>query len=515
MCAGIMVFKPDRKEKDAVLIKYSGYYTLFFFVTAIVNQYDTWLTLPPVSIHQWRQADGQALAWHYAQGLELFNPMQFNLFQVCDAHAIGELPLLYWFSGLISQYFQFPAYPLRWISLVLMFAGFWAFGWLLLQRTHKPVLAALGTAVLMSSPMLVYYGVSFLPDAPAFFMLLIMGACLWRAEQRQSAFWIGMAAVFAALAMMLKISMAILPFSLIMTWAMGKRQKQWSASTVWGNQAPFWAIVAMIGVVAWCRWWIFQYNTQHHADYFFADIRPIWWYNGPEILEILKGICFFGLPAYASAGLYLACLGSLILYLKHRKSMAFIWQKSMLFLTFACFSFVLIWFRMLREHDYYAICLMVFPAVILLLGLHQATRQFEERTILFSLGFCWLLGIAHSHYLLDRRLQEAYFPRSTRNLPPQAFLHPDQLKEAGIPPAARFLCPEDPSPNIALLALNRQGWSDYNFGNRITNDTLQKYINTCGLSHLALRDTLNYNLLYQHFFPVRLTELGGWYTYRH
>lgn len=186
-----------------------------------------------------------------------------------------------------------------------------------------------------------------------------------------------------------------------------------------------------------------------------------------------------------------------------------------MFLAIASFSFLLIWFRMLREHDYYVICLLVFPALMLLLGIQQALRQFGERNILYALSFCWFMGVAHSHYLMSRRLQEAYFPRSTRNLPPQAFLHPNQLKEADIPDSARFLCPEDPSPNIALLALHRQGWSAYNFGNEIQNDTLQKYAGECGLSHLAIRDTMNYNPLYQDFFSVRLIEIGGWYIYRH
>ncbi len=78
----------------------------------------------------------------------------------------------------------------------------------------------------------------------------------------------------------------------------------------------------------------------------------------------------------------------------------------------------------------------------------------------------------HSGFILDKRLQEAFYPLSTRNLPPGAFLSATQLSDAGIPATARILCPEDPSPNIALLALQRHGWSAYNFGDRITVDTL-------------------------------------------
>lgn len=118
-----------------ILHKYSAYFVLFFLISAIFNQYDTWLNLPPVSIHQWRQADGQTLAWHYAQGTALLKPVQFNLFQACNAHAVGELPILYWISGLMTLYLQVPDYPLRWIGLILMLGGLWAFGWLILQLT--------------------------------------------------------------------------------------------------------------------------------------------------------------------------------------------------------------------------------------------------------------------------------------------------------------------------------------------------------------------------------------------
>lgn len=494
------------------LFRYSFYFTLIFCVSALANRYDEWLSLPPSSIHQWRQADGAALAWHYAKVPAFSEPTQFSLFRTGDAHAVGELPILYWLSGLITRHIGTPEFPLRWIGLLLLFVGFWAFGWLLLQYTKSPSLAALGAGILLTSPILAYYGPSFLPDAPAFCLILMMGACLWKTDQGQRVFWLVLAGHCAALAMMLKISMAILPFALAFTWALGWWKKRWKGP-VWTGYWPIATIGLVLASTIVCRWWVFQYNAVHHATYFFADIRPIWWYNWSDILDILKGIFLFGLPAYASIGLYVAVSGCCWLVWKGRGGLGFFGKNTLLVVLGACIAFVLIWFRMLREHDYYAICLMVLPALLLLMGIHAALKRYSMKRVLYAMLFCWLTGLWHSHWLLSKRLELAYAPHSTLNLPPKAFLSDHQLSEAGIPATARILCPEDPSPNIALFALKRQGWTAYTFGDRISSDTLQKYCIEFGLTHLALRDTLVYNEMYQVFFPRQVLETNGWYLY--
>jgi hypothetical protein len=381
---------------------------------------------------------------------------------------------------------------------------------MLWHLTKQPWVAALGAGLLMSSPMLAYYGPGFMPDAPAFSLILLMGACLMRADQTQKVIWLWAAALCAMLAMMLKISLAILPLALSASWFWGN----WKGSTLWNSRQPALATAAAFVAVALCRWWISDYNAARQAHYFFADIRPIWWYNWAAIKEILHGIVGFGMPAYASAGLYLAVFGSLWFWVKNWRSTPFIWHRSILLVEIGCFLYLLLWFRMLREHDYYAICLMVLPALILLQGIGLAIKQLGEKTVVRALAICWLLGLWHCHYVLDKRLQLAFHPANTLTIPPDAFLTNGELSKVGIPQTARYLCPEDPSPNIALSALQRHGWTNYNFGNQITLDTLQHYANPYGLQFLALRDTTDYTPLYRQFFPVKQLTLRGWHIYQ-
>lgn len=487
-----------------MILRYTLLYSLLFGITAITAHTLRWLSLPPVSVHQWRQADGASLAWHYAQHPAFSAAQISNLFYTGDAHALGEFPLLYWLAGIISHYLGYPEYPLRWIGLLLLFSGGWAFGWIMLQRAGRPVTAALAAGLLLTSPILGYYGPNFLPDAPAFCFVLMMLAALFQACRRQSPGWLMATAACAALAVLLKLSMAILPVALAVAWlgGMGRR--------LFGGMA----IVLTTATVLAGRWWIGHYNTLHQASYFLAATRPIWNYDWPFIREVLAGLLTFGLPAFMSAGLYLACGGSLVLTVKHWKQTPAFLRQTLVLTALGSLAYALLWFRMLREHDYYLICLLAAPVLLLANGIRLAATRFTAKQLVAVLGICWLLGAGHHHYLLSKRLHLAVHPQSSQNLPPDAFLPVHDLTSKQIPPETRVFCPQDPSPNIALFALKRQGWTAYNFGDRITADTLHKYQTRFGLTHLALRDTAVYTPLYRQFFPKPAGAIQGWYFYR-
>jgi|GEM_PF-2055858 len=490
--------------------RYTCGYSLLFGLLAWLNRYDIWLSLPPVSIHQWRQADGAAIAWHYAQNPDFWEVSVCNLFYTGDAHAVGELPLLYWLAGLISHYWGCPAYPLRWIGLLLLFVACWTFGWTLLRLSRSPAIAVLGSGLLLTSPVLSYYGPSFLPDAPAFCFILIMLACLFRANEKESRTWLFVAGMGAVLAILLKLSMAIAPIALAITWLLGKWQRYWQPSTLWNSRWPLVVTAAAASVVLGFRWWMMEYNAAHHATYFLTTTRPIWNYDWPFVKETFVMMGKFGLPAFASAGLYLASLGGIWLSLKYWKSDDFVIRSTFVFTALGSAAYILLWFRMLREHDYYFICLLVVPAFLLLNGIRLAMPRYTEKRFVYALSLCLFLGIAHSRYLMSKRLRLAFHPETSLNLPPDAFLSPTEIP---ISPSARVLCPEDPSPNIALFALQRHGWTAYNFGDRITVDTLYKYQTQFGLSHLALRDTAFYSPLYRKFFQTKISVVEGWYFY--
>ncbi len=495
-------------------LRYSLLFALLFGLTALAARYPDWLNLPPASIHQWRQSDGAALAANFARNPDFFEPEICNLFTAGDAHAIGEFQLLYWLSGCISRYSDWPQYPLRWIGLMLLFFGCWAFGWVLLQLTRRPLLAALGAGLLLGAPILVYYGPNFLPDAPAFCFVLGMAACLFRADQTQGQSWLPAATLCATLAVLLKLSLAIGPLALALSWLGTRKKYSWQSKPLWRSPWPLAALVVFMLIVSAFRWWVAGYNAGHHTAYFLTTTRPVWNYDWPFILETMGLVGKAGLPVHASAGLYLAVLGALWLVLKNWKSTPAFFRHLLGWTVLGCAAYFLLWFRMFREHDYYFLCLLAIPALLLFLGFRLAVQRFSEKKLVLALGLFFLLGLGHNYHVQSKRLHLAFEPRTFENLPPEAFLPPDALTAAGVPASARILCPQDPSPNIALLALQRQGWTAYNFGDRINADTLRKYQTNFDLTHLALRDTGIYSPLFRLFFPTKVSVVQGWHLYR-
>jgi hypothetical protein len=342
----------------------------------------------------------------------------------------------------------------------------------------------------------------------------MMAACLVRADQKQASGWFVAAALCAALAILLKLSMAITPIALAISWLWGKRFGRWQTTPLWNGPLPLVLCTAVTGVVLGFRWWVSDYNALHNTAYFLTSTRPIWNYDLAFIWETIILAGKTGLPTFASAGLYLACLATLWLTVKQWKQTAFVIRLCLLCSLLGSIAYGLLWFRMFREHDYYSICLLVLPALLLLNGFRLAQPYLASKHLLWGLILCWLLGIWHDHQIMAKRLHFAFHPQTSENLPPDAFLRQNRLTEIGIPQDARVLCPQDPSPNIALLALQRQGWTAYNFGNRITADTLRKYQTKFDLTHLALRDTNVYSPLFRQFFPTKVGVVQGWYLYR-
>lgn len=492
-----------------MLGRFSLLYTALFIAYSLVNRYDVWLTLPPASIHQWRQADGAAIAWNYTQDPDFTQPRINNLFFAADAHAVGEWPGLYWLAGNISRILGSPDYPLRWIGWLLLYAGGWAFGWMALQWVRRPMMAAVSALIVLSAPVLSYYGPSSLPDAPALCGVLIMMACLMRAHQRQNPVWLVAATLAAMLAVSLKISSAILPLALMIVWWQGKQLRQWKNFPLWNGYWPITTQLILISAILLLRLWIYRYNAQHYAGYFLSSTRPVWHYDSAFILKTIRLASRQVAPYFVSIGLGAGALAGAWAYVHAWKKQSFFWKYLPVWSLAGSTVYSLLWFRMFREHDYYSLCLLILPVLMWLFALSKWPEWWSGASGRMTLWWLCGLGFMHSHVVMSGRLRTT----GPNYLPAAAFLNEQTHQGLGLPKDARWLCPEDPSPNTHLLALRGYGWTAYNFGHQVPADTIRLYQQQHQLSHLALRDSTRYDSVYRAFFPVKVAGVQGWYFY--
>lgn len=470
-------------------MRYSLYFVMGVLAIGFVYAFPRLISLPPQSIHQWRQADGASIARNFYQDTLCFDEPQIqNLQYTGDPHAAGEWPLTYYLAGLIYRITGHEEWVLRLIHWLFFMIGLWSFGSLFRLAGADDTTALCCTVLFYTSNVLAYYSLNYLPDAPALGMslLALYSAALWYKRRVTLALWLF--AVSASLAGMIKLTsfipvLAILGAALI-SYAGSKKRHAWQEW--WVGGLPVVAVLA-------CRVWISQYNQRHDSTYFMASIRPIWDASLREQWEVIRMMSCYWSTDYFNPGLL--CLTGLgaIFILFHRQWLPPAIRHGFYLMTAGTVSAFLLWFSMFRDHDYYAVPLFAFPAVIWVLFWYVLNKKRAISWQSIRVRTCLIVICIVSVGLTSRSIRMRYDnPRFTSGCNP-ALLDKASvsawLAASGVEPTDRVISIPDPSPNITLYFLNRKGWTNYNFGNRLNRDTMQRYVRDLGARFLIVHDS--------------------------
>lgn len=181
-----------------------GKWILLFCFFLAFTQANTLNSLPK-GVHQWAQADRFAMAERFTEDRGFFHPATYSL--ISDDGEVGvEFPLLPFLAGKLSKWLQLNAYlPL--IYRILTF-GLLLWGLLSFIQTHLRASwleQMIAGVLVLSSPVLLFYGYNFLPDAAA------LGLVLWSFSytERQEIKWFIASLALLTLATLLKTSSGI------------------------------------------------------------------------------------------------------------------------------------------------------------------------------------------------------------------------------------------------------------------------------------------------------------------
>lgn len=427
------------------------------------------LPLEPQGVHHWRQADCASMAWNYYEhDLNFFTPSIHN--QVLnDGYTAGEFPILYYISGMLMRVLGPAPWIARLINILILFAGIWAF-----SRTIRMVLkdtfwAVVVPALLFTSPVLVYYGSTAMPEGPSIGLVLLGWYFFFRFCIEQQDRWIFWAIGLMGLAMSLKLSMgisfvAVLAIYVIEISGWGKfgEGKRLFSSKPTRYAIWFFGVVAIVAA-----WYIYAdgYNTAHQVRYFLTGIRPISRVSPEEFSFVMQR--FFGLNAEFA---WFFPMHFLMIFLIFFNFSAIGRRYPLLFalslLTFmGVWAYTLLFFKLFNVHDYYLVAMLVFPVMAMMQGilvLKHAYPQVESSQFFRVLVIGLLLASAfHAKGLMGHRYNEEM--RDDINNP--SMFDPeleDFLVSSGVEPADKVISLPDDSPNASLYLLNRKGWSGYN-----------------------------------------------------
>ncbi|MBK9626746.1 MAG: glycosyltransferase family 39 protein [Flavobacteriales bacterium] len=264
-------------------------FVIGFLTFSAIYEYGRVLHLRPLPMHIWRQADCLSLTWNYYTGEATFlKPVIHG--QIADGGesglSAGEFPLLYWAMGQVWKVIGPSEFAYRLFGLLFHFVASYML-FLTLRRLLRSDFWAIGiTLLLFTSPVLLYYGVSFLTDVPAF-DLALMGWYFFvrHAEEGKRRWWILSTACFA-LATLLKVTAGMSFVAIIGLYLLFTVRPAWfrSIPKVFPSRVFGWAVIA-ISLAGIAAWYIHaeQFNTDHAGRYTFNNLWPIWEMSPDEI----------------------------------------------------------------------------------------------------------------------------------------------------------------------------------------------------------------------------------------
>lgn len=447
------------------------------------------LHLLPQPHHLWRQADCISLAWNYYDStLDFFQPTIHNLFSdgYTSGKTAGEFPLIYYLVGMIWRITGPDLFIYRLIGFVLHFLGTLAL-FASVKRILQSAFWAICVALLFyASPAIVYFGIGFLTDVPAFDLALIGWWYTVRyATEGQGKYWTW-AVFFFSLGMLLKVTAGMSLVALAGLLAL---------STLFrGNETPQWSLfkgsrrecaTMAIGFLAVYAWYAYAawYNGQHGGKYTFNNLWPIWDMDPAarrEAWDIGRHIVVFQIFDTSVWALFAVALGALLVKVRALPKQVVV-LNALLFV--GTVMFVLFWFPALNNHDYYFINPTITFAVLLVSFLWVLKRNYPKiwngRWARLAMAGLLAYNVAYTAQNLEMRYDtsgtmgagelwpiyhEAELPHwnglNYWSLEPVVHIQP-ALRALGIQPDDRVIFADDWTINASFLFMGNRGWNNY------------------------------------------------------
>ena len=236
--------------------------------------------------------------------------------------------------------------------------------------------------------------------------------------------------------------------------------KQWMGKKTglkdWFYLIPF----VLVGVWFYYVGW---YNLTVKTEFFLSSTRSIWSLT-PETLNninakiINKWWSDYFHPIYLYV---LALIGIAIVFWKPNSN-----KKTILFLCLSilgCIAFLLLFYGMLQDHDYYIFPVLFIAPLIMLILLNYVSKRNWHFGINYSMGAVILslifIGTSYSWRARQNRLKNPNI-KATNSYVNYKGLDNFLIKH-GVNDQKFVIAYSDKTPNYALMLMNRKGWSGY------------------------------------------------------
>ena len=498
-------------------------YILFGLVIlfAFFYEYNHLIFYLPQSNASWRQADCASFTLNFYQhGMHFFKPHVHNVLSN-DGSAVGECPILYYFIAILYHIFGPHEVIFKIVTVFIFFFALSGLFRITFRLTGDLFASYLLPLIFLSTPLLMIYAISYLPDVTALsFCLLGWDQMLkYRADQKIKSFYFSM--LFFVLGAWLKANSAI---SFIAIGAMFFIElNEWGS---WGQQTVMFKqkvknivgfIVALGLIIGWYAWAVY-YNDAHQVSFLGTQSWPGWpiWELDPE--NYSSTVISFYFNAFNMFNIVSVVLFFFLLpfVLLNRTYLDGFLRGIVLLLLIGVPMFFAYFFLGMRDQVYYYVNLAILPIFVFIASIVIMKKKYEK--IYYSTVFKILLvgflfyNVSEAKSSLKKFYHGGKFhERLNKNFYDAGFR--PFIDKIGIGKTDRVISIPDITPNVSLYVINRPGWSNFNyseFSPVIIDECITK-----GAKYLVISDSSMYAIAgMDNYTKDCVGKFGNIYVYK-
>lgn len=353
----------------------------------------------PHNIHSWRQTDCLSLVTNFYNGRGTFTePCVNNLGNTGDGKVASDFPLVQYSIAQVWKITGKSELVYRLIELLFLFTGLFFIYKLALYWTNNYFLSIATASLVFTSPILAYYGATFLSDIQAFGLTCVGFYFIikWIHEKKFTQLLTGtLLFLFAGWCKMSSAFIYAIALALIAREAIVAVR----ATDIAYKKINFLRLLILfIPFIGWYLWYHHAnvYNHQHDNGFFLIGILPVWQIDATKQHYILMKFLSEILPQMLHSGILLFIFITIVAFSVSKIKQFFTQEYIIIAVGFLMFVlYLILFYQVFDVHDYYLINMLTIWAIILCVFVKIANSYygFIFQSKAMRLGIIFLIGL--------------------------------------------------------------------------------------------------------------------------
>lgn len=447
------------------------YQVLFLLIILLLSfyyDYDSYVFFRPQSVHAWRQADCASISLNYYQhGMNFFCPQVHNLNSdggTTGFCATSEIPVLYYFTAILYGLFGPHEFFIRIINAIIFFLGLFFLFKLFFYLWEDYFWAIAFSVLFFTSPLLVYYGNSYITNVSALSFAIVGLYFFTRYYTERNKKALILSFVFFLLAGSFKVTALMCFFAIFGYFILGKLKiYSKDTPTIFHHNklyliGTFSVVIIVFGWILYARY----FNQIHDCYYFSTTIFPIWKLSVDEINCFMLHIYKVWFSDYFHLSIHLLFLSMLVYIVFNVKRANKFHIITLLLLCVESIVYIILQFWTFHDHDYYVIEQNIVPIFIIITSFgifykkHFKIAKSPITKVIFT-----LLIIFNAHHV-QSRVKDRYSgeQNSYHTEKNDIYTITSYLRKIGVSYDDKVVFIPDQC-NVSLYLMNQQGWTQY------------------------------------------------------